>query len=151
MLETRIIFKHISRITSFILAAGVLCLLASCGRFPTNDYQISLPYNYSIVRTQEGVVGVANPESVVIVEANVDGYRVYNDVVAGHVSKCKEPWIQSEPGYFIVEFKSGKVYKKLSKKQWLAKLRLYGIHHAPVLHYPSGSDEANGFNKPINP
>ena len=123
-----------------VLVAGTLCVLISLygtRGFPaliSNDWAIGLPAGYQIVRTSSDVVVVARGNAVVV-EATVDAYRSYTRVLAGHAHKCSHSSVQgwSVPGYFIVEYKSGKVQQGLSRAQWLAKLRGYGIRTAPQL------------------
>lgn len=143
-------------LVAVVFTIAIVCLLSSCGNVAgggstmSGDYEISLPNGYSIIRESEGMVSVINTK-LPDIEANVDGYRVYHNYMVGHVSKCRDKSRHSQPGYFILEFYTGKAYQGLSKKQWLTMLRSYGIKQPPVLHVPSGSDEMKGHNRPTKP
>jgi hypothetical protein len=139
----------------FIVAVvGAILAISGCtssGIFPTGDFEIHLPKGYLLIRTEPDSVAMCYANTEVLVESNIDGYRVYNDAVVGHVVKFRKPMVHSVPGYFIVDLKTGKVQQGLSQKKWLAALRKYGIKSAPTLHQPSYQDESLGYNKPGGP
>lgn len=81
---------------------------------------------------------------------DVDGYRVYQRVIVGHVAKTwegeKRPaWLRQDdvriPGYFIIDLRRDTLQKGLSKQEWLEKLRSYGIKREPELFKPAWYDE----------
>lgn len=102
-----------------------------------------------------------------IISPNIDGYKVFENIIVGHVSR--EEHINPEeaafckPGYFIVDISNGSVQQEfdlqnyvynngtyhyqnprvqqgLSEKQWMDSLRKYGITEKPRLHKPSRYD-----------
>jgi len=81
----------------------------------------------------------------------VDGYRVYPELVVGHVSVPPigiDDYPQQTPGYFIIDTKADKLYAGLSKDIWLEHLRKFGIDHEPKLIKPSVTDVYFGRNNP---
>ena len=91
---------------------------------------------------------------------NVDGYRVYDRVIVGHVEsiRSRNPNYNPDykyhasdadkPGYFIIDVTIDEIYNGLSKREWLEKLRGFGIRAEPRLFKPSVFDEFRGRNKP---
>lgn len=94
---------------------------------------------------------------------NVDGYRVYQGVIVGHVTKPEHHqelnplcykrenetmWDASITGYFIIDTRADITYNGLSKSDWIKKLRKIGINSEPKLYKPSIYDKILGRNKP---
>lgn len=146
------------RFKSFLVAFCIVCCLLAVAiklRAPNildligPDFAISLPYGYSLVQTTPGNVSM-DLGNKCLVDANIDGYRVYENITIGHVSKAPE-FYDSVPGYFIADLTNGKKQQGLSRQQWIKELRKHSIVHVPTLHRPTGLDELNGYNRPINP
>ena len=84
---------------------------------------------------------------------DVDGYRVYDRIIVGHVSLCHEvdgnipERITKNPGYFIIDLKTNRIYRGLSKQAWRECLRKYGVTNIPNLYKPSAIDKYLGHNK----
>ncbi len=127
---------------------------------------IELPEDYVIFETDSGAILRYKPE---IVEANVKdpeirtigpkvgGYRVYHQVIVGLITpRMREQEYlnygrsnnEDRMGYFIVDLHTKSVYGSLSKRDWMAKLKTYGITTEPELFDPSWRDEKLGRNKP---
>ena len=112
--------------------------VSACG-----DYSVRLPGNYALTRVYAGAVLIGAPEGGVRIEANIDGYKVLNDLVVGHVivaehSPEKE---MSKPGYFILNTKTHEAKQGLDKKAWLNSLQAQGISSEPSLGRPSRFDK----------
>lgn len=118
--------------------------------FWPGDYKISLPGGYSLWEFSSERIGLVSPdpEPRIIAGPHVDGYRVYTNVIVGHVVSRLEFDEMTVGGYFILELKSGDIHQGLDRKEWLSEMRHYGIHQLPKLHAPSSTDELNRFNKP---
>jgi len=87
---------------------------------------------------------------------NVDGYRVYDRAIVGHV-ECVEghnpnykhrAGDSETPGYFIIDVTIDRVYNGLNKREWLEELRKFGVRSEPRLFRPSVFDKFLGRNKP---
>jgi hypothetical protein len=114
-----------------VLVGFLFCLVL----FLMVDYAIKLPHHYELVRTSGSTIFLAN-ENGIIVEPDVDGYAVRDDLVVGHVIKnADEPG--STPGYFIADMKTHKTVKGLDKRHWLRRLYSRGIMAEPRLVFPS--------------
>ncbi|MHB1001720.1 MAG: hypothetical protein ACYC27_20975 [Armatimonadota bacterium] len=85
----------------------------------------------------------------------IDGYRVYPRIITGHAvpnNSDNSNYKFNEPkGYFIIDLKTNKIQRGLTKKAWLEKLEGYGITHEPVLFESSPNDELLGRTKPQPP
>lgn len=92
---------------------------------------------------------------------NVDSYRVYSDIITGHVSpvivKKGDPVYddyyderRTKQGYFIIDLHTNRLSNGLSKKEWRSRLRKYGINDEPKLFKPCVSkwEEYFEHNKP---
>lgn len=89
---------------------------------------------------------------------NVDGYRVYRQIITGHVSNGRytnafgDPIPKPRPlphtGYFIIDVRIDRAYDGLSKEEWLKKLRSFGVTSEPKLFKPSIYDELLRRNRP---
>lgn len=104
-------------------------------------------------RAEQSQIDVRIPET----GPNVDGYRVYSRIIAGHVSKAKDrnafgdkilTDAQRPIGYFVIDVRNDIIYDGLNKKEWLNKLRSFGIKREPRLYKPSVFDKFLGRNKP---
>lgn len=162
MMSNRIIAVLI--ILQAALVLGFLYLLVS------SRAVISLPNGYRIVGVrgnvfidlpwhqqervykETGIIGTRR------IGPRVDGYRVFPDIVAGHVSAPKrseadygyQP-ISSEheiAGYFILNTEMHVTYLGLSRHDWLEKLREFQITEEPRLFRPSVFDKWLGRNRP---
>ena len=112
------------------------------------DYSIALPDGYSLVRVYAGAVLMADPSHKKIISPNIDGYKVLQHVVVGHVSRDKLPpeeAAESKPGYFVVDVRNGIVHQGLDERSWIDSLRRYGITTKPTLHKPSRFDQKFGY------
>jgi hypothetical protein len=111
--------------------------MSACG-----DYSVRLPGNYALTRVYAGAVLIHHPESGVRIEANIDGYKVLNDLIVGHVTVAEHSPEKemSKPGYFILNTKTHEVKESLDKKAWLDTLRTLGVNNEPSLGKPSRFD-----------
>jgi hypothetical protein len=155
------------------LAVGALLLLV-CLFVREHDYAISLGNGYRYFGAKEGLTVI---DRAYISEAerkrvykvweeesrkdgydpydigaprvgpNVDGYRVYRNIITGHVSKPKredseESGSVSEKcgrtGYFIIDTQANRIQRGLSRNEWRRQLRKYGLHSEPRLLRPTG-------------
>lgn len=91
---------------------------------------------------------------------SVDGYRVYRKAIIGHTARPRIKTSYGDPirilnphpvGYFIIDARTDIVYEGLSKREWLKKLRGYGIVREPRLYRPSAFDEILRRNRPTDP
>ena len=91
---------------------------------------------------------------------NVDGYRVYTRVIAGHVvpaggakrfDSFGDPvrWRggSGRPGYFVIDTREHRLYDGLDKREWRKRLRRLGIKGEPRLYKPSMFDTVLGRNR----
>ncbi len=95
---------------------------------------------------------------------NVNGYCVYSNTIVGIVTMRRNKDISAydaihnftiqisemRPGYFIIDLHTKRIFGGLSKRDWLAKLKTYGITTEPALHKPHWMDEYRGWNKPVD-
>lgn len=111
--------------------------MSACG-----DYSVRLPNNYELIRVYAGAVLIGAPEGGVRIEANIDGYKVLNELVVGHVTVAEHSPEKemSKPGYFIVNTKTHETKQGLDKKTWLDALQAQGISNEPSLGKPSRFD-----------
>ncbi len=89
---------------------------------------------------------------------SVDGYRVYDRVIVGHVSSPKRtdsygdpirlPSVISPTGYFVIDVRTDRIHDGLSKKRWIEVLKRFGIAREPELYKPSIYDKILGRNRP---
>lgn len=125
------------RLLGLILA--MVLSMTACG-----DYSIRLPGGYSLVRVYAGAVLISNPQHEVVVNSNVDGYKVLDGLVAGYVTTpdhlSPEEKEVSKPGYFILNTKTHDVKQGLDKKAWLDSLKAQGVSSEPSLGKPSRFD-----------
>ncbi len=110
------------------------------------DYSISLPDGYSLdrVNAAEVVMLGPKPNRSLLINSNIDGYKVLNRIVIGHVSLPQLPAEDTKdsiPGFFILDIQSGEVQQGLPEPVWLDSLRKYGITKKPSLHKPSRFDQ----------
>lgn len=119
-----------------------LALMAAFSMSACGDYSIRLPGNYALTRVYAGAVLINHPEKGVVIDANIDGYKVLGDLVVGHVTVAEESPEKemSKPGYFIVNTKTHEVKQGLDKKAWLDALQAHGIGNEPNLGKPSRFD-----------
>lgn len=122
-----------------LVGVFAVMLLQACG-----DYSIRLPGNYRLTRIYPGALLINHPDRGIIVDANVDSYKVIGDYVVGHVSAADVPPEKgySKPGYFIVDTKEHRTRQGLDKATWLSELRRLGINEEPMLEKPSRFDKA---------
>lgn len=115
--------------------------MTACG-----DYKIHLPGGYSLVSVYAGAVLIAGDHvRGVVINSNVDSYKVLNELVVGHVNTpdhlSPEEKDVSKPGYFILNTKTHEVKEGLDKKAWLDTLRALGVNNEPGLSKPSRFDK----------
>lgn len=89
---------------------------------------------------------------------DVDGYRVYEHIITGHVIKEVYPYEwgdeggppreQRPVGYFIIHVRDDMVYDGLTRQEWLEKLRQFGVTSEPKLFKPSIFDKLLRRNRP---
>jgi len=114
--------------------------ISACG-----DYAVRLPGGYSLVRVYSGAVLISDPQHLVVVNANVNSYKVIDGLVVGHVST--EEYFSPEekkvckPGYFILNTKTHETKQGLEKKAWLDSLKALGVNDEPRLTKPSRFDK----------
>ena len=121
-----------------VFALSILISVPACG-----DYSVSLPGGYSLVRIYAGAVLISHAEKGVVIEANIDGYKVIGGLVVGHVIAAELPPEKafSKPGYFILNTQTHEIKQGLNKKDWLDSLQSLGIHGEPHLGKPSRFDK----------
>ena len=112
--------------------------MSACG-----DYSVRLPGNYALTRVYAGAVLINHPEKGVVIDANIDGYKVLNDLVVGHVSVAEHSPEKelSKPGFFILNTKTHELRQGLDKKAWLDSLKALGTTNDPSLDKPSRFDK----------
>lgn len=114
--------------------------IQACG-----DYATSLPGHYSLVRVYSGAVLISNPEHVVVINPNVESYKVIDGLVVGYVTAPEylspEEKAVSKPGYFVLNTKTREVQQGLNKTMWLDTLRLLDVKSEPLLNKPSRFDK----------
>lgn len=125
------------RLIGFGAAITVIVGMQGCG-----DYSVRLPGSYVLTRIYAGAVLINHPGKGIVVDANIDGYKVLGDHVVGHVAPAdlspeKE---HSKPGYFLLNTKTHEVKQGLDKKAWLESLKKIGINDEPNLSKPSRFD-----------
>jgi hypothetical protein len=139
-----------------------------------DDYIVPLPRGYRYFYHDSGIIIELHPiqgddmsridrmheEGLTAprVGPNVDGYRVYRHAITGHVSKPnKRPEanlrvadFSATPasGYFVIDIRTDRTDKDLTKEQWIKRLLSMGITREPRLYVPSRFDEYLGRNKP---
>jgi len=120
-----------------VLITAVLVMYA-CG----GDYSVRLPGGYALTRVHAGAVVIHHPEKGIVVDANIDGYKVLGDIVVGHVIMADRTPdnAYSKPGYFFVITKTHEVKQGLGKKAWIESLQKLGISSEPNLSKPSPFD-----------
>jgi len=121
------------------------------------DYEIRLPTGYSLVRVYAGATMLTDPTKGVIIDPNIDGYKIVDNILVGHVScdnlhLTPEDAASCKPGYFIVDMANGyhpplpdtgvympggNLKQALDEQKWIEYLRIYGITEKPKLHKPS--------------
>lgn len=88
---------------------------------------------------------------------SVDAYHVYSRIIAGHVAPARRKnsfgdpihWPQGgPPGYFVIDKQEDIIYPGLGKREWLRKLRGFGVRGEPTLYAPSIHDTILGRNRP---
>ncbi len=92
---------------------------------------------------------MTNLRNSVIIHANIDSYKVYGNIIVGHVSSeglAPDEAAYSIPGYFIVNVENDAIKDGLDKKTWVNLLRKHGITEELHLHKPSRFDEILGRN-----
>ena len=123
-----------------MLIVTLLLTMQACG-----DYSIRLPGNYFLVRVYAGAALITDSQHVVVVNANIDSYKVVDGLVVGHVTRedyfSKEEKEVCRPGHFIMNTKTGDIKQGLDKKTWLDLLRSLGINGEPNLSKPSRFDK----------
>lgn len=133
-----------------------------------HDYVDYLPMGYQILAGNAGgewSEGISrNPGMYNFYKENdlekkrvgyIDGYRVYPGIITGYASpdnSANSNYKFNEPkGYFIIDLRTNKIQRGLTKNAWLDKLKEYGIIHGPVLFESSPNDELLGRTKPQPP
>lgn len=113
--------------------------MSGCG-----DFSVRLPGNYSLVRVYAGAVLISGPSNVVVIDSNINSYKVLGHLVVGQVNSpghfSPEEKAVSKPGYFILNTKTHEVRQGLDKKSWLDALQMLGVRNEPELGTPSRFD-----------
>jgi len=141
----------------YVLAVLAFALLAWYQLWSAMQYHgtVALGRGYKYFYTDSGVY--LDSERAAGIGPDVDGYRVYRRIIAGHVAKERDrnsygdriPTLgNSKPGYFMINLRNNSIYDGLSRQEWLNKLRGFGITSEPHLYRPSIYDELLGRNKP---
>ena len=120
---------------ALLLTCGLVCLV-----FPGfHDYRIALPGGYQLIRPYSGGNCIADPQSRVLIGANVDGYRVVKRLVIGHVSPIHPfvDWPKEATGYFVLDTDTGKMQKDMARADWVSALRARGVRAEPSLKRPN--------------
>jgi hypothetical protein len=130
--------NNLTRLIRISAAIVVISSMQACG-----DYSVRLPGGYVLSRVYAGAVLINHPEKGIVVDANIDGYRVVGDQVVGHVTAADLPPEKehSKPGYFFLNTKTHEVRQGLDKKAWLESLESKGIRDEPTLSKPSRFDK----------
>lgn len=125
-------------IWSNLILVMFFCILLGCG-----DYAVNLPGGYSLVRIYAGAVLIKHSSNGVVINANIDKYKVINETIVGHVTLAEltPERDYSKPGYFIINTKTHEVKEGLEKKNWLEALQKQGIINEPKLNKPSRLDK----------
>jgi len=120
------------------LALIVVLSISACG-----DYSVRLPGGYTLIRVYAGAVLINHPAKTEWIKANIDGYKVLNELVVGHViiAEHSPEREMSKPGYFILNTKTHEMKQGLDKKAWLGSLQALGITDEPILSKPSRFDK----------
>lgn len=126
------------RLTRTGVVIGAVLVMYACG----GDYSVRLPGGYALTRVHAGAVVIHHPEKGIVVDANIDGYKVLGDIVVGHVIMADRTPdnAYSKPGYFFVVTKTHEVKQGLDKKSWLEALKKMGVNSEPNLSKPSRFD-----------
>jgi hypothetical protein len=124
-----------------LLILIVLFSLTAC----SSDYEVPLPGGYVLVSVYAGAVIIGRPsEHEVVVDANVESYKVLGELVVGHVNTpeklSSEEKETSKPGYFILNTKTHEIKVGLDKQTWLDSLQTQGVSSEPRLRKPSSWD-----------
>lgn len=126
-------------ILGLVFVLFTLVAVSGCG-----DYSISLPGDYSLAQIYGGAVVICGPppNRIIRIHANIDGYKVINGLVVGHVVVAERSEKEySKPGYFIINTKTDVVLQSLDKKTWLDSLRILGVNEDPALSMPTMFDK----------
>lgn len=132
---------------------------------------LTLPGGYAIWDTENGPILRYYPKvlpsdaqgwpHITTFGPKVDGYHVYRKIITGKIT----PYLtnaeyarehmgddsnsdEMRKGYFIIDLHTNKEYGGLSKPNWLAKLKSYGITREPILYVPSWRDRPEGRTRP---
>ncbi len=117
-----------------------------------NDYGLTMTYG---LKPQNRDSDTKNWPYIMRIGPNIGGYHVYSNVVVGIITSYEreDDYIrvgfsdigcERRKGYFIMDIIHKKVYGGLSKRDWLEKLKTYGITTEPALHEPHWLDEYFG-------
>jgi hypothetical protein len=108
----------------------------------SGDYSVRLPGGYALTRVHAKAVVIHHPEKGIVVDADIDGYKVLGDIVVGRVIMAERAPdnAYSKPGYFFLITKTHEVKQGLDKKAWLESLQKIGISDEPNLGKPSPFD-----------
>lgn len=119
----------------------LVCLIL-VGSTSCVDYSIQLPGGYSLVRVYRQAVVISHPDKGIVIEANIDKYKVMGSLVVGHVILAERPPESeySKPGYFILNTFTHEYRQGLDKGSWLDALRAAGVASEPKLDKPSRFD-----------
>ena len=77
---------------------------------------------------------------------DVDGFRVYGNVIVGHV-RDRSSENSSAFGYFVIDVKHDRMYKDMDKQRWISVLHRFGLNSEPRLFKPGILDEVLGRNR----
>lgn len=129
-----------------LVMAIVLVLICSLGLMilpvlmGSGDYSIPLPNGYHLVRTYSNHVVMSKPPvDEGVLGAPIESYAVSGQIVIGCVGSAEGYGYPQEeqPGYFIVDTKTGQVRKGLNSKEWKSILSSLGLRKIPNLMSPN--------------
>jgi hypothetical protein len=125
------------------LLLGLLFCIFLGSLFGCGDYAVSLPGGYSLVRIYGGAILISHSSKGVVINANIDSYKVLDELIVGHVTVAELPPEKdySKPGYFIINTKTHEVGEGLDRMAWLEALRKINIVTEPKLSKPSRFDK----------
>jgi len=128
----RAVLSHTAR-AIVALMLGV----AACGG-PYDD----LPNGYRFFRANSHQQVITKAGMGVVVEADVAELAILGDLVVGFaepevVFEGQPPPPRTEPGFFVLDTRTGQLQDDLSRAQWLGALGARGIDEPPELHAPT--------------
>jgi hypothetical protein len=100
------------------------------------DYERVLFNGYRVFRANSSQVSIVDGSRNIIVGPSVTQYSHQDPLIFGEVDTSNWELISDEPGFFLLNTKSGSVEKGLEKAEWIRSLRKVGIENVPRLREP---------------